>query len=132
MLAEPTILAPGLGLKFSMVFTGKLDTMVLRFESSTMLIFSGVPGPTACHTICVTEEGKAYSFGRNNNGQLGHGDFLTRGSPTVIKVSEAIPATALAVLVTLLRTVIDAGSGKRPGGQGCCWKKPHVVFDQRR
>mmetsp|Transcript_16101 Transcript_16101/g.39186 ORF Transcript_16101/g.39186 Transcript_16101/m.39186 type:complete len:454 (-) Transcript_16101:362-1723(-) len=66
LLDVPTVLAPSLGLKFSMVFSG----------------------PTACHTICVTEEGKAYSFGRNANGQLGHGDTLTRGAPTQIKALE--------------------------------------------
>lgn len=36
--------------------------------------------------MAVTEEGKAYSFGRNDKGQLGHGDTMTRGAPTIIKV----------------------------------------------
>mmetsp|Transcript_40878 Transcript_40878/g.102283 ORF Transcript_40878/g.102283 Transcript_40878/m.102283 type:complete len:457 (+) Transcript_40878:107-1477(+) len=68
MLGAPTVLAPDQGLKFSSVFSG-----------------SG-----ACHTICVTEEGKAYSFGRNDKGQLGQGDLMTRGVPTIIKPLESV------------------------------------------
>jgi len=30
-------------------------------------------GPLACHTICITADGKVYTFGRNEAGQLGHG-----------------------------------------------------------
>ncbi|XP_013393987.1 protein RCC2 [Lingula anatina] len=42
-------------------------------------------GCTACHSIIITTEGKAYSFGRNDKGQLGHGDTKRRDLPTLIE-----------------------------------------------
>jgi len=59
----PTVFAPSLGLKFEQAITG----------------------PMSCHTICITEEGKVYTFGRNDKGQLGTGDLGNRGAPTAVK-----------------------------------------------
>ena len=50
-------------------------------------------GPLACHTICITEDGKCYTFGRNEAGQLGHGDKMNRGAPTLVKVLENVRIT---------------------------------------
>ncbi len=41
-------------------------------------------GPTACHSMIVTEEGKILMFGRNDNGQLGLGDTIRRDEPTEV------------------------------------------------
>ena len=57
-----------MGLKFSAAFTG----------------------PMACHTICVTADGKCYGFGRNDKGQLGVGDSISRNRPTLIKALESV------------------------------------------
>ncbi|XP_033107649.1 protein RCC2-like isoform X2 [Anneissia japonica] len=42
-------------------------------------------GPVACHTLLVTEEGKAMSWGRNDKEQLGHCDAIRRDTPTLIE-----------------------------------------------
>ena len=39
----------------------------------------------ACHTVCVTEDGRTFTFGRNENGQLGLGDCQNRDAPTLVK-----------------------------------------------
>eukprot|EP00802_Teleaulax_amphioxeia_P010646 Tamp_10674.p1 GENE.Tamp_10674~~Tamp_10674.p1 ORF type:complete len:469 (-),score=104.08 Tamp_10674:604-1863(-) len=58
------------------------------------MTFSSVTtGPCACHTICITEDGKCYTFGRNELGQLGHGDKMNRGSPTLVKTLENVRVT---------------------------------------
>ncbi|KAK3912807.1 Protein RCC2-like protein [Frankliniella fusca] len=41
-------------------------------------------GPNAAHSIVISEDGKAYSFGRNEKGQLGHGDEVRRDTPLII------------------------------------------------
>jgi hypothetical protein len=50
-------------------------------------------GPLACHTICITEDGKCCTFGRNELGQLGHGDRMNRGAPTPVKALETVRIT---------------------------------------
>ena len=40
---------------------------------------------TACHQMIVTEDGKVMTWGRNDKGQLGHGDTKTRHEPTVVR-----------------------------------------------
>ncbi|CAM8915943.1 unnamed protein product [Rhodiola kirilowii] len=41
-------------------------------------------GCTSCHCLALDVEGKCYTWGRNEKGQLGHGDLLTRDRPTVV------------------------------------------------
>jgi len=36
------------------------------------------------HSIALTNDGHAYSWGCNDYGQLGHGDLVSRDSPTLI------------------------------------------------
>lgn len=42
----------------------------------------------ACHSVIITDEGKAMTFGRNDKGQLGHGDTNTRNTPEYVKALE--------------------------------------------
>lgn len=42
-------------------------------------------GPSACHSIIICEDGTVMSFGRNDNGQLGHGDVVRCDKPRVIE-----------------------------------------------
>ncbi|XP_034255029.1 protein RCC2 homolog [Thrips palmi] len=64
-------------------------------------------GPTAAHSIVITEEGKAYSFGRNEKGQLGHGDEVRRDIPLIIDAvkDEVIVGAACGRNHTLLVSV---------------------------
>ncbi|GJN01437.1 hypothetical protein PR202_ga18704 [Eleusine coracana subsp. coracana] len=41
-------------------------------------------GCTACHCVALDAEGRCYTWGRNEKGQLGHGDTLLRNLPTVV------------------------------------------------
>src|SRR5207302_1392490 len=42
----------------------------------------------ADHSILITDRGNAYSFGRNNEGQLGIGNFIDQYKPALIKPIE--------------------------------------------
>ncbi|KAJ4964512.1 hypothetical protein NE237_024451 [Protea cynaroides] len=41
-------------------------------------------GCTSCHCVALDVEGRCYTWGRNEKGQLGHEDYLRRDSPTVV------------------------------------------------
>lgn len=41
-------------------------------------------GCISAHCVALDVEGRCYTWGRNKNGQLGHGDMLQRGRPTVV------------------------------------------------
>jgi len=44
----------------------------------------------ACHSIIITEDGQALSWGRNDKGQLGHGDTITKYEPTPITTPSGV------------------------------------------
>jgi len=44
-----------------------------------------VSGPCAAHSLLITTEGKLYSWGRNEKGQLGHGDTKRVDVPKLIE-----------------------------------------------
>lgn len=54
-------------------------------------------GPSAAHSVICTKDGRCWTFGRNDNGQLGHGDG---GWPLQIRVLAA-PAGAAVLLPVL-------------------------------
>ncbi|XP_060068574.1 protein RCC2 homolog [Ylistrum balloti] len=58
-----------------------------------------VSGSTACHSVIITAEGKALTFGRNDMGQLGQGDCLRKDVPTPIPCLDGV-------------NVVDAACGK--------------------
>ncbi|XP_057974544.1 uncharacterized protein LOC131162257 [Malania oleifera] len=41
-------------------------------------------GCVSCHCVALDVEGRCYTWGRNEKGQLGHGDMLQRDRPTVV------------------------------------------------
>ncbi|CAH2228144.1 jg25055, partial [Pararge aegeria aegeria] len=49
-----------------------------------------VSGCSAGHSILVSEEGDAYTFGRNTCGQLGFGDTTTRNLPELVPTLEGL------------------------------------------
>lgn len=56
-------------------------------------IFSGC---NACHSVIVSDEGLAMTFGRNDKGQLGLGDTETRTTPVVVEALRGIDIVAAA------------------------------------
>ncbi|XP_022085446.1 protein RCC2 homolog [Acanthaster planci] len=52
---------------------------------SGIKVRSVISGPTACHSIIITEAGKAMSWGRGDKGQLGHGDLNRCEAPKLIE-----------------------------------------------
>lgn len=51
-----------------------------------------VSGCTACHSVVVSEEGRVMTWGRNNKGQLGHGDLKRRDVPTYVEALKHVRA----------------------------------------
>ncbi|XP_052201624.1 uncharacterized protein LOC127807642 [Diospyros lotus] len=43
-----------------------------------------VSGCASCHCVALDVEGRCYTWGRNEKGQLGHGDLIQRDRPTVV------------------------------------------------
>ncbi|XP_005528303.1 PREDICTED: protein RCC2 [Pseudopodoces humilis] len=62
----------------------------------TLRVRSVVSGPCAAHSLLITAEGRLWSWGRNEKGQLGHGDTKRVEAPRPIEAlgSEAIVAAA--------------------------------------
>ncbi|XP_059722895.1 protein RCC2 isoform X1 [Haemorhous mexicanus] len=71
---------------------------------------SVVSGPCAAHSLLITAEGKLWSWGRNEKGQLGHGDTKRVEAPRPIEAlgGEAIVAAACGRNHTLALT--ESGS----------------------
>ncbi|OVA12616.1 Regulator of chromosome condensation [Macleaya cordata] len=63
-------------------------------------------GCTSCHCVALDVEGRCYTWGRNERGQLGHGDMIQRDRPTVVsglskyKIIRAGSGRAHTVVVT--------------------------------
>ncbi|XP_053624419.1 protein RCC2 [Plodia interpunctella] len=77
-----------------------------------------VSGCTAGHSILVSEEGDAYTFGRNTCGQLGFGDTVTRNVPELVPTLKGLNIIHAAVgrhhslFVTDTGTVYACGDNK--------------------
>lgn len=41
-------------------------------------------GCVSCHCVALDVEGRCYTWGRNEKGQLGHGDYIQRDRPTTV------------------------------------------------
>uniref|UniRef100_A0A0D9WAS1 Uncharacterized protein n=1 Tax=Leersia perrieri TaxID=77586 RepID=A0A0D9WAS1_9ORYZ len=67
-------------------------------------------GCTACHCVALDTEGRCYTWGRNEKGQLGHGDTLQRNLPTV--VSELSKYKVVKASVGRNHTVVVTDDGK--------------------
>uniref|UniRef100_A0A131YPH6 Protein RCC2-like protein n=1 Tax=Rhipicephalus appendiculatus TaxID=34631 RepID=A0A131YPH6_RHIAP len=53
----------------------------LAWPHRVKAVFSGC---SACHTVLLTEQGQAYTWGRNDKGQLGQCDLKRRDLPTLV------------------------------------------------
>ncbi|XP_015684987.1 protein RCC2-like [Protobothrops mucrosquamatus] len=63
---------------------------------SGIQIRTAISGPCAAHSLFITVEGKLWSWGRNDKGQLGHGDTKRVDAPKPIEVlsSETVVSAA--------------------------------------
>ncbi|KFQ16376.1 Protein RCC2, partial [Leptosomus discolor] len=77
---------------------------------SGIQVRSVVSGPCAAHSLLITAEGKLWSWGRNEKGQLGHGDTKRVEAPKLIEVlgGEAIVLAACGRNHTLALTGIGS------------------------
>jgi len=57
-------------------------------------------GPVSAHCIAITSEGTVYTWGRNENGQLGHGHTNKSDAPTIVEALDD-------------ENVVAAASGRR-------------------
>ncbi|KAK3231762.1 hypothetical protein Dsin_003643 [Dipteronia sinensis] len=63
-------------------------------------------GCASCHCVALDVEGRCYTWGRNEKGQLGHGDKIQRDRPTVVselakyKITKAAAGRSHTVVVT--------------------------------
>ncbi|KAM6544382.1 hypothetical protein CsatB_008829 [Cannabis sativa] len=63
-------------------------------------------GCASCHCVALDVEGRCYTWGRNEKGQLGHGDKIQRDRPTVVselskyKIVQASAGRSHTVVVT--------------------------------
>eukprot|EP00035_Acanthoeca_spectabilis_P020845 m.434863 g.434863 ORF g.434863 m.434863 type:complete len:581 (-) comp17780_c0_seq1:1385-3127(-) len=78
-----------------------------------------VMGPVALHGVLITKQGSAFTFGRNDCGQLGLGDDKTRSFPRKVDIDAKIVNAACGQRHTLFLT--DSGEvyacGKNEAGQ---------------
>ncbi|KAM0893170.1 hypothetical protein ACQ4PT_025264 [Festuca glaucescens] len=73
-------------------------------------IRSVATGCAACHSVALGADGRCYTWGRNEKGQLGHGDTLQRNLPTV--VSELSKYKIIKASVGRNHTVVVTDKGK--------------------
>ncbi|KAI1301314.1 Protein RCC2 -like protein [Halotydeus destructor] len=67
--------------------------------STNIRVKKVVSSCTAVHSVIITEGGRAMTVGRNDKGQLGHGDLVTQAVPKIVEVLKD-------------HKVIDAATGK--------------------
>ncbi|ESO04865.1 hypothetical protein HELRODRAFT_154695 [Helobdella robusta] len=90
-------------------------------------VLKGVPirtiasGCLACHSVVITSEGKIYSWGRNDFGQLGLGDKDRRDVPTLIESFSSLNIVKVACGKSHTLFLVDTGSvfaaGSNSSGQ---------------
>ena len=65
-------------------------TLSLALRSPGKNIKFIAAGSAACHSVAVDDEGTCYVWGRNEKGQLGLGDQLTRNVPTELTALKGV------------------------------------------
>ncbi|XP_050038840.1 E3 ubiquitin-protein ligase MYCBP2 [Dermacentor andersoni] len=66
------------------------------------------------HTVVLLQNGQVFTFGNNQHGQLGHGDLVLRGSPTLVyalpTVTQVAAGSNHSVFLTVCGQVYTCGS----------------------
>mmetsp|Transcript_7464 Transcript_7464/g.8614 ORF Transcript_7464/g.8614 Transcript_7464/m.8614 type:complete len:570 (-) Transcript_7464:147-1856(-) len=103
---------------------GKKSTPLFEPLYSFNRVMAGVrirlvaSGPAACHSVAVDEAGQCYTWGRNDAGQLGHGDTTAYNGPTLVhgmkgkSIRDASCGRKHTVVCTTEGTVFAWGSHK--------------------
>ncbi|XP_038216215.1 protein RCC2 homolog [Zerene cesonia] len=78
-----------------------------------------ISGCSAGHSILVSEEGDAYTFGRNTFGQLGFGDTTTRNVPELVPTLKGLNIIHAAVGRNHSMFVTDTGTVYACGENKC-------------
>ncbi|EDV24531.1 uncharacterized protein TRIADDRAFT_56425 [Trichoplax adhaerens] len=73
----------GLGNTENISIPVQLDTLNMHFVKKVTV------HPGGRHSLCITREGKVFSWGEGIDGKLGHGDVTSRLSPTLIEALES-------------------------------------------
>ena len=100
----------------SSMFDGVEERLILSFSRIKPFVGKKISrvfcGPLASHFLAVDTSGKAYTWGRNEHGQLGLGDdLMNRYNPVEISVSNVVSAA-----LTDKHTILCDASGV---GYGC-------------
>lgn len=101
----------------------KILTKVSSFNNNVQDVSCGYN-----HTVVLTTEGKLYTFGVNNDGQLGTGDKKKRHGPTL--VSSAYPVIAIAG-GTMATDFVDAKMVIHVLGIGNRLPKLYTAFEEK-
>ncbi|KAE8766261.1 protein RCC2 [Hordeum vulgare] len=121
-LVSPTRLRPlvGVDIRFVASGCGEFLPPILRARDGIVVSYSTASlhprrhvnsrvCVATCHCVALTSDGRCFSRGRNENGQLGHGDTLLRNLPTV--VSELSKYNIIAAGVGRKHTVVVTDEG---------------------
>ncbi|KAH6556095.1 hypothetical protein KP509_1Z205300 [Ceratopteris richardii] len=96
LLLSPTRLRPLMGVPI--VYVGSGSGMC----ASILCVYLAA----SCHSLAVDVNGRCFTWGRNERGQLGHGDLVTRDVPTLVsglskyKIVKAAAGRHFSVVVT--------------------------------
>lgn len=95
-----------------------------------------ITGRQACHNVLITNEGKAWVFGRNVNGQLGTCDTKARNIPVLVDTLKESTVVHAAVgknhtlFLTINGTVFGCGENKC-GQVGVGHTQPNILVPTR-
>jgi alpha-tubulin suppressor-like RCC1 family protein len=68
-------------------------------------------GPAAAHCIAGDDQGRVWTWGRNERGQLGHGDFKQYNAPTLVTALQSKNVHAVGATAGKSHTVVWARDG---------------------
>lgn len=80
---------------------------VLPLKSAVKQVAAGLQ-----HSILLTEDGEVLTFGSNQSGQLGHGDFFDRNAPTRVPVELATTGSVIQIAAGSNHTVLLTSLGE--------------------
>ncbi|XP_012699498.1 protein RCC2 isoform X5 [Setaria italica] len=86
-LVSPTRLRPLVGVDIRFVASGcswGMEQSCMEFRSILTWLQGMEAFTAACHCAALDGNGRCYTWGHNEKGQLGHGDTLLRALPTVV------------------------------------------------
>lgn len=68
-------------------------------------------GAAATHCAAIDSDGRLWTWGRNERGQLGHGDRTTRGAPTEVRALRELDVKCVSVACGKSHTAVVCSNG---------------------